>query len=285
MKNVETTRGSIFALFLIPLLAAPAVVAAQDGGEEDELTRQQRELNRESVTAIDSGDYERAIELLQDSLELGPRNVIYANLGRAFQLAGQCEEAVEQFDKVDAAPAVEQPSPEQVMQVVQGYREELMEKCPGYLEVECRPSDIALYIDDEGPGECEGRRHRLPPGDYVVRGEYEGHITETTVSVAAMDISRVRLALTEADVEESGPAQDKITTEVTSPPQPGPPTSSPTSWTWLTGSGVALAGGIAFDTIPANARNDEINAINFVPVGFYALSIGLAYIGIRNLRR
>lgn len=49
-------------------------------------------------------------------------------------------------------------------------------------------------------------------------------------------------------------------------------------------SGVGLAGGIVLDTVPESASNGEINAINFVPVGLYVSSAGLAWMGIQRLR-
>ncbi len=272
-----SNRATMIAAALI--LSLPATAMADD---DDELTSRQQELNQQGVEAIDDGNFDAAISYLEASLELGERNVTHANLGRAYQRAGDCEQASAHFDKVADAPAVERPAPEQIAQAIDNYRGELEDECPGHLEVECDPREIALYIDDEGPEECHAAPRELMPGTYDLRGEHDGQVTETTVAVAALETSRVRLGLSGAQV--SGPDDDEMV-EIDAPPSPERASSSSMGWAFLAGSGAALAGGILLDTVPDRSQNYEVNAINFVPVGLYAASVGMGFMGIRGIRR
>lgn len=259
----------------VAILCTPVLVDADEG--DDELTSKQQALNQDGVTAIDAGDYDEAISYLETSLELGERNVTHANLGRAYQLAGDCEQADEHFEKASDAPAVEQPTPDQIAGAIERYRRDMADDCPGYLEVECKPPEIELFIDGEGPDECHSDPRELMPGTYELRGEYDNQITETTVAVAALETSRVRLGLSDAQV--AGPDDDL------GPLEEPTSTSSSRGLALLAAGGLALAGGIVLDTVPSQAQNYEVNAINFVPVGLYATSASLSFFGIRSLRR
>lgn len=271
------TMHSLTTLVIVMLLCLPSLAFAGD----EELTSRQQELNQKGVEAINDGDFETAIDYLKESLELGERNITHANLGRAYQRAGDCERAAEHFALTAEAPAVERPTPEQIAEAIDGYRREIERECPGLLEVECDPTEIALFIDGEGPESCDGEAREMMPGTYELRGEYEEQITETTVAVAALQTSRVRLTLSSAHV--AGPDDEEMV-EIEAPPRPERSSGS-AGWAFLAASGAAVAGGILLDTVPDRANNYEVNAINFVPVGLYAAGIGLGFMGIRGIRR
>ncbi|WP_168210848.1 tetratricopeptide repeat protein [Persicimonas caeni] len=116
--------------------SVPADVCAQDGGDdvaESEApmpSSEQRKLNDEAVRAIGAKDYTRAISYLEESLYLGELNITYLNLGRAYQLLGQCAKARAAYAKVAEAPAVKKPRAAFVESKAQQYQAELDETCP-----------------------------------------------------------------------------------------------------------------------------------------------------------
>ena len=275
VHNPLPRRALIVVVTGLVAVAAPEISAQ----ETVEVSDEQRTLNDEGVTAISEGEYDDAIELFESSIEYGELNVTYANLGRAHQHAGRCQQAERYFEEALEAPRAENPPPQAVEDAIEGYRREMSENCPGYLDVDCEPEDIELSIDGQGLEQCLQVQRELLPGNYAIRGEYEGHVTETTVGIQALETSHVQLTVSEAEVDE--PTDDGIG-DVERPPEP---TFGGPGWAYLAGGGAALAGAIALDTVPESSRNGEINAINFVPVALYGASIGLSYIGIRNLRR
>jgi hypothetical protein len=117
----------LLSLFCL-LLASPAL--AQDGSDVTRSpSKKQTQLNEDGVRALAEGDHVRAISILEESLYLGEFNIAYLNLGRAYQLAGQCEKAAETLQKVDDALRVEEPSPGFVEAKAEQYLRELEESC------------------------------------------------------------------------------------------------------------------------------------------------------------
>ncbi len=257
--------------------------------DDPEMTSRQQELNDDAVDALDAGDYESAVGLLSASLQLGELNVTHANLGRAYQNMGYCGEADTHFKAALEAPAVERPTPEQVEAAIDSYRGELVQSCPGFLEVECSPEGIALFVDDEGPQECDEDALELMAGVYTIRGEYDDRVTETTVAVEALETSRMRLGLSSAEVKAPEDEEFSEVETMEAPPSPSPAevsaSSSTTGWLLLGAAGAAVAGGVVLDTVPEQSSNYEFNAINLAPVGLYGAGLGLTFMGIRSLRR
>ena len=264
----------------IPLVAALVLLSASTAfaDEPAEASQAQLELNQQGVEAIIAEDYPRAIRLFEASLDLGDLNITYLNLGRAYQHDGQCEKAEEKYGIALEAPQVSAPSAEEVQQTIMRYRDELRQKCPGYLEVECDPPELSLYIDDDGPTDCVAQsRFELLPGEYDVRGEFEEDVTSASVAIEALRTSQLELGL--EVVQAAEPVGTGIAELET------PSTEFPDPWMWLAASGVAIVGGVILDTVPQRAKNYEMNAINFVPPGLYLVGAAAAFQGIRELRR
>lgn len=267
----RVAEGIVVAMVVV--LCSSTAVGQE--GETVELTETQLDLNERGIEAIEQGEYERAIRLLEAALDIGGVNLIAANLGRAHQHLGNCEEAEQQYRRAVQAPALEEPSPQQVADTVETYRDELEENCPGYLEVDCEPPDLELYVEDEGPQSCREEPRELMPGNYQLRGEYEERSREAAVAVEAMETSRVEL-----EVPVRGePTDQESVSEIPRPPEPDSPGID---WGWIAAGAASVGGGIALDTIPAQAHNYEVNAINFVPPGLYAAAVGFGYLGIRG---
>ncbi len=270
-------KSKSIAIVTMAVITAAATSAVADE-EYVRPTETQLELNQQGLEALSAGEYESAISFFEASLGLGQTNVTLANLGRAHQRAGNCEEAENNYEKVFDAPLVQSPPAEAVAEAVGRYRDEMRENCPGYLDISCDPAEIALYIDEEGPQECVQDEPRpLLPGRYELRGEYEEQVTETTVGIDALQTSRVRLTLRGAEVEE--PEEEAIG-HVEAPPRRQYSTDG---WMWLAASGAALAGGLALDTVPSSANNQQLDATDFVPLGFYGVSLTFGILGIQRL--
>ncbi len=52
------------------------------------------------------------------------------------------------------------------------------------------------------------------------------------------------------------------------------------SWTWVGIGAAALAGGVLLDTVPATAKNQELDGTDFLPVGLYGIAGTFVYIGV-----
>ncbi len=140
-----------FGVLLCVLIAAVPALADDDLVEVSE---GQLDLNESGIEAVTNGDYDQAIRLFEASLDLGELNVTYTNLARAYQHDGQCEKAEKYYNEALEAPQAEEPTPDQIEVAIEHYRAEMADRCPGYLEVECRPGEMALFIDGEGPTQC-----------------------------------------------------------------------------------------------------------------------------------
>ena len=285
-------KGQIFSVSLCLAVFSAMATAWADDGDLIEPSEAQLDLNEQGIQALTDGDHDRAVRLFWASLDLGELNITHTNLGRAFQRAGRCEEAEHHYATALEAPAVEEPAPDLIEGAIEAYRVEMADHCPGVLKVECDPQEISLFIDEEGPTTCaDAGELELMPGRYQLRGEFEGNDRTLTVNIVAMDETAITLDMTEYIVEEEPveeplvQAEEPVYREVETIEQPPERDSSAMSFLFLTGSGLALAGGVALDTIPEQSRNGEVNAINFVPVFLYAAGITVAIFGIRGLRK
>ncbi len=225
-----------------------------------EPTPAQRDLNQRAIEAANAKDFERAVRLFQSSLDLGPLNITYLNLGRAHQRAGQCIEAEAAYYKaIDAVtPKVASPSQADMDTAVKKFLVELKNECPGYVTVSCQPASMTLYVNDQGPSPCDGKLTPLPRGQYTVYGEMNGQKTRSEVfTLEGLQQVRVNLSLTvvESKVVEvqeriieravEGPEKTIIIREVAPPP---PPQSNVAAWVNV-GIGAALVvGGLLWDT-------------------------------------
>lgn len=135
----------------VTAMASPVFAQAEkneDGREYAKSSDKEQELNDRAVSAIIKKDYPRAIALLEESLELGESNIVYLNLGRAYQKIGNCEKARAAYQKVFDAPIVRDPSPQFIDQKAEKYLAELDEECPAEKEA---PASDGKGDDDGEP--------------------------------------------------------------------------------------------------------------------------------------
>lgn len=120
----------IFSILVSALLATlSASAVAQEAGEPISPTPRQTELNGEAVEAIIEDEPARAVALLEQARLEGELNIIYLNLGRAYQRLGKCAEAREALAQVSAAPAVADPPAALVDKKAAQYLSELQSEC------------------------------------------------------------------------------------------------------------------------------------------------------------
>lgn len=109
-------------------LLATSTAFAQDESAAEPSSRQVA-LNARAVEAIENGQYSLAINRLEESLELGPLNITYLNLGRAYQLMGRCAQAIEAYEKVEGAPHVPRPEHRVILAKTSTYLDETRTTC------------------------------------------------------------------------------------------------------------------------------------------------------------
>ena len=129
-------RATLIVLMVLSLLSATAM--AQDSGEP---TEGQYELNAEGIQAFKAGELDKAESLFRASLNLGPLNITWLNLGRVLQRQGQCQEARQAFESALSAPPVPSPTQEQVLRKVSEYLLELQDCSEPDAAVAVTPAD------------------------------------------------------------------------------------------------------------------------------------------------
>lgn len=117
----------LFILLFISLLLLPAAAWADDFVEP---TDEQFDLNDQGVEALLEGNFDEATRLLRQAYDLGPINILGLNLGRAYQRAGDCEQARAILEGISELPAVEAPASDAVNERADDYLRELDETCP-----------------------------------------------------------------------------------------------------------------------------------------------------------
>ena len=190
---------------LLLLLAAP--VAAQDDALI-EPTAEQIELSKQAYSAFLAKDWDEAIRLYQEIIDLGPLNFAYASLGFALFKADRCEEARDILDQAESAPKVSNPTPEQVSSLIAQYRGTLAEQCLGSIIVTCPQQGVTLTVDDQPSQLCAGKAIFVTPGPHTLRGELKGKTTEQVVLVGAMSTHAITLeipGLVEEVIVDPGP--------------------------------------------------------------------------------
>lgn len=234
-------------------------VASQAWAED--VRSKQRKLNQDAQKAAAAKNYERAVELLRASLELGELNITQLNLGRVYGLAGRCWEAKEAYERVPQAPKVQDPPPHKVAQTLERYWADLRQQCPGALLVECAP-DARLWVDAQ-PARC-GERLSLPAGSHTVEARWGEARAERGVEVVALEELRLFL--------EAPPDTLKAPIEPLEPHDPRD--EDPKDGAWLRGLGwsfgglglSALLGGVAV-RFHAEGPLEEIRGISETPGG------------------
>lgn len=209
---VEDTIGKIGWSLLLVIWFVPALGwAGEDGTDSDdsnsdeqevvELNEEQFELYNRALDLLDEEPPEtsEAIRLLESALIAGREaNLLYLTLGRAQQLAEECEDALETFEEVEVAPLVAQVPKEQVLARLHNYRSEIESECDGTLFVECRDPETELATDDVDELVCN-EPMAVEPGHYEIEATLQEVSTMASVDVVG---GRRGQAYIDLDLEE-----------------------------------------------------------------------------------
>jgi hypothetical protein len=197
---------SLLAVLLVCLFSLPLAAQSESIVTPDKL---QYDLYEQGTEAYGKKEYEKAIELFEASLVIGPLNITYLTLGRAFFKVGQCDKASGAYAKARSAPKIASPTPMEVLRKIEQYVAELPGACPAYIKLACSPPSLEIYVDGQGPSSCD-ETITLLPGEHTIRAELEGQVEEQKVNVAGMDKLRINFKfeapIAEADADK--PVED-----------------------------------------------------------------------------
>jgi tetratricopeptide (TPR) repeat protein len=182
------------------LISAPSF--AQSSPETVVPTKTQLELNDQGVRAMVEGDYSGAVARLERSARLGEANVIYLNLGRAYQKLGNCQKAREALQKAKSVPAVADPPRDEVEAVADKYLAELPKSCPDQPDAETArtPGDDGA-TDDAGDSEAAdtsdpaATARNDSPEDIVAPGSQDDPAAEDGVNLLGWGTTLTGVAL------------------------------------------------------------------------------------------
>ena len=193
-------RGAL-ALAVLMAGMGPAVAAADEGDESEpaavELTERQLELNNDAIMALreDPPDTERAISLTRAALVSGEEaNLLYVTLGRAYQVAGMCDEAFEALEAAEGAPNVVGVAEEQIRARLRTYVDDLEEACPSTLVVHCADPETQLFAEGIGAIECD-TEVAATPGEYRVEASVEDMSTTVNITLRGGRDASVEIGL------------------------------------------------------------------------------------------
>ncbi len=234
-------RAAVFALVL-------AVATPATAGDFATIDDTQLDLVTRGLEAHNAGNYDRAAELFNAALLVKELNVVYLNLGRALQRGGACSGADEAFNRALTAPAVENPSADEVASAVKSYRAELRDACPGEVVLSCPDLPGASITIDGRPASC-GEPHALPPGPHVAAISSNDGSGEASFEIMGLQTVTVTLGIAAAEPADPGPPVD------------GPPARTMTWVGWgLVGVGVVGVVTGVWYTAEANAVEADIAA-------------------------
>ena len=150
--------GMILVVLAVSIVVSSSASAQETDDEQPEFaesTEQVQKLNDQAVSAIITGNYPRAIALLEESRQIAESNIVYLNLGRAYQKIGNCKKAREALEKVSTAPIVKDPSPQFVQEKADQYLAEVEEECAE--EEAAEEPESSSEQTDESTAEPDGK--------------------------------------------------------------------------------------------------------------------------------
>ncbi len=191
------------AILWVALTLWTTTAIAQDTNFVDP-GKEQMDLYQAGAKAFKEQKWTKAIERFEASLAIGELNITYLNLGRTFFKSGQCHKAKAAYDKVATAPQIREPSPIQVLEKLDEYREELS-TCPATITITCSDPQIAVSASPQVDGAACGKNLNVPAGKYTFTGALGDLTVERTVEVKSMDKTKVALRFAVAkDDSDSG---------------------------------------------------------------------------------
>lgn len=270
--------------------AAPATAQIEPTAEEIE-------ANEQALAAASAEDLDRAIEILEQLVQSNGANLYWLNLGRAYQRANMCDDAIRAYSKSLNAPAVAEPSRAEVRETATRYLNQLIQQCPGTVAVACDPPALTVTVRPQAGGEerpvmC-GDVVELVGGAWIFTGRLGDTTTTKDVHVRAAQATDVQLVVQPSaeispppDVEAARPSNGAVLDAMAA--RRAEDQRRGTRGFVFLGIGIGtLTTAIALDGVvpgfPATARNGELDAMDFVPATLYLASLPFLIVGIMNL--
>ncbi len=202
------------------LLAVPVFAEEASDVETIALTDSQRALNNEAIMAMQQSppDVDKAIQLLEAALMAGPEvDLLYMTLGRALQLADDCDRALEALENADRAPSAKGVSRDDIQTRVSTYLQNLEQSCPAHLLVECEEDAVTLSAEGIDELRCNTVA-QVTPGDLRIKADIDGMSMETTVSLVGTRTSNITVDTTAP--QQPSPARSDTSSSKTISPRP-----------------------------------------------------------------
>lgn len=142
-------------------------------------TDAQLELNDRAVENIVEGNFARAVAQLEEAVLRGEFNILYLNLGRAYQKLGNCDKARAALTKAKNTPAVAEPARDLVAKKADQYLAEIDASCvaedeaPGTRDepVEEKAASDSDDANTEAPDEAQSAADAVGSTPIDVRGQ------------------------------------------------------------------------------------------------------------------
>lgn len=246
---------NILLVFLFLATASASPVGAQTlPSKEEMLTMERRALLQSSREAFEAGQFDSAIQGLILAYRQNPDALLLGNIGRSYQEAGDCHQAIYYFEAMLRDENLDAQRRQEVERLITDGEESCLEYrdgASGRLVIESEPMLAQIFVDEEPLATTPFEVAGLDTGSYEVRIERAGYepYTETIVLEADQDF-RVFALLQESEPERVD--------EPMTPPAVTPSTSSPNYVAYtLLGLGIIAAGTGAYFDLVTIPRIDE----------------------------
>lgn len=218
------------------LISGASIGQAFAKDKKVKLTDEQININNKAVRLLAQEPPQtlQAIEIVQAALVLGEKgDLLYLTLGRAHQLAGQCEQAKVEFESATNAPGVEGVPDDFVSRQLVDYRDQMKMGCDGHVIVECVPDTLELAVGERALT-CN-ERSPLAPGSHTVevRNPKSGAKLSIQVQIIGAQDTRSRIELADPEpVDEPAPKDGREEPEPFEPVDPVAPVEPARRASW-----------------------------------------------------
>jgi len=294
-------RLTVVSTVLVALWCSPA------GARGDSKRRQAEKHYEQAEAYMRTSTYDKAIEEYQAAFDLTGKAGFLFNIGLAYEKWGKDAEAVEHYDKYLEAQPSGQASVEARARV-EALRKKLADKEHEAREV----AERAARLKELGQ-KAEAARRKKNWTQAVAA--YEESYTLSKDATFLFDIAKTyeqahqlpealasyeryrkvapggpQAAQAERRIAELG-AQLDAQKRITSGPdvtgsgaehsgQGSKSKRSGIKWGWVAVGAAALAAGVYLDTQPSSAKNGELDALDFAPVGLYGAAGFFVFTGV-----
>jgi len=285
---------SVLALCGVLLVARPA--------SADDQVQQASAHYKQGRTHFDNGRYDQAIAEFRAAYELAPRPLLLYHLARSYQGKGDKVKALSHYQrfltedtknaKVGADARAQVAALQKAIEAEEKAKAEAEAKrvATAGAEAEREARRLASAGDHDGAAaKYEAAYDLRRDADLLFAAAEERRAAggaERAVEAYRRYLEAAPAGKSRQLAEERIRALtvEKQVVDATPPPfvPPPSPTAEPGApkkrWLWIGGGVAAIGAGLAIDLIPASAKNEELDLLDFVPLVFYAAgAAGITY--------